>query len=586
MKDKIKLGYALEQDRYRAGQEINIQPSHLLVTGLSQKAGKTTTLESLIKRSGKRAVVFRTKIGEKSFLSGTIIPPYFKDRSDWKFIKGLIESTMKMKIDKFEQATIINLCKQTGGNSLTDFKKKIDQKLGEKISNSTMVTLTNLQAYLDEVLPKLNTIQFSKELELVDGLNIIDLERFARDGEVQGLIIASVLEEILYNNKFNGTIVVMPEAWKFIPQERGNPCKIIVEEFIRQGATNDKYLWIDSQDMAGVDKTPLKQITEWILGYQSEKNEVKHTLEQIPLPKIHKPKEDDIMTLGKGVFYFASRDMTCKVYVQPFWLDDERAIKIATGQIKIEDLDVKIDYARNEVKPFVAPKPLEAKHDSSKEELNEMRIDFFSKLADMQTQVSIISQNLHELQNRQTMIDESGIVAKVLQKIPIQPLAAQTSINEEQIIEKVLARVPKGGNVVYTVSPLEKIRKDFIIDAKNKILDDVSKLSQKAKQMLKYLETRQAGVPTNELCIKCFLMKDGGGGYAKQVKDYGSELISINLAQRQTNGNFKGMLKERIDELIRVHGATEQEINLLYDHILYEILTSESQRNLTLGEQK
>lgn len=64
MSKKIKLGYALEQEGFRTGQEISIQPSHLLVTGLSQKAGKTTTLESLIKRSGRRAVVFRTKIGE------------------------------------------------------------------------------------------------------------------------------------------------------------------------------------------------------------------------------------------------------------------------------------------------------------------------------------------------------------------------------------------------------------------------------------------------------------------------------------------------------------------------------------------
>src|SRR5439155_524367 len=127
------------------------------------------------------------------------------------------------------------------------------------------------------------TIQFSQTLDLVEGLNIIDLERFARDSEVQSLIIASVLEDVLYNHK--NTVVIIPEAWKFIPQERGNPCKLAVVEFIRQGATNNNFIWIDSQDMSGVDKEPLKQISEWVLGYQSEKNEVKHTLDQIPLPK-------------------------------------------------------------------------------------------------------------------------------------------------------------------------------------------------------------------------------------------------------------------------------------------------------------
>jgi len=48
MKNKIRLGYEVG-----TGEEININPSHLIVTGLTQKAGKTTTLESLIKRSGK-----------------------------------------------------------------------------------------------------------------------------------------------------------------------------------------------------------------------------------------------------------------------------------------------------------------------------------------------------------------------------------------------------------------------------------------------------------------------------------------------------------------------------------------------------
>src|SRR3990170_6051812 len=112
MEKEILLGFEM-----KTGKKVNIFPSHMVVTGVSQQSGKTTTLESLIKRSGKKAVVFRTKVGEKSFLEGTIIPPFFRDRSDWKFIKSLIESTMKIRIDKFEQATIIQLCKATGGNS-------------------------------------------------------------------------------------------------------------------------------------------------------------------------------------------------------------------------------------------------------------------------------------------------------------------------------------------------------------------------------------------------------------------------------------------------------------------------------------
>ena len=315
----IKLGYELG-----TAEKVEIKLSHLIVTGLTQEAGKTTTLESLINRSKKRAIVFRTKIGEKSFLQGTKIPPYFKDRSDWQFVQGLVEATIKEKLRSFERSQIIQICKLTSGDSLLEFKKKVDEKLEQpKLNNFTRDILTNLQAYLEIVLPKLQSINFSKELELIEGLNIIDLERFSRDPEVQSLIIRSVAEEVLHN--FKDVILVIPEAWKFLPQKRGNPCKLIVEEFIRQGATNNNFIWIDSQDMADVDKAPLKQISTWILGYQSERNEVKHTIDQIPLLSKSKPKPEDIMNLGKGVFYLATSDGTTKTYVQPFWLDDGRS---------------------------------------------------------------------------------------------------------------------------------------------------------------------------------------------------------------------------------------------------------------------
>ena len=44
------------------------------------------------------------------------------------------------------------------------------------------------------------------------------------------------------------------------------------------------------------------------MGYQSEFNEVKIRLEQIPLPKTVKPKPDDIMSLKTGEFYLAMRE--------------------------------------------------------------------------------------------------------------------------------------------------------------------------------------------------------------------------------------------------------------------------------------
>jgi len=576
--DKIKLGYEL-----KTGKQVDIKMSHLIVTGLTQEAGKTTTLESLIKRSKKRAIVFRTKIGEKSFLQGTKIPPYFKDRSDWQFIQGLVEATIKEKLRSFERAKIIQICKQTSGNSLLEFKKKVDERLEEdKINAFEKDILTNLQAYLEIVLPKLQSINFSNELELVEGLNIIDLERFSRDAEVQSLIIRSVTEEILHNYK--DVILLIPEAWKFLPQKRGNPCKLIVEEFIRQGATNNNYIWIDSQDMADVDKTPLKQISNWILGYQSERNEVKHTIDQIPLPKSKKPTPDDIMSLGTGIFYLATREKTVKTYVDPFWLDSDRARKVALGKLKISELEApetitpfKVAIKKKEV---VSQQPTIDFSETTKrftKELNGIRKDFFDKLEDIQEQFNKVNTEIYNLKNKeQKELDEETIIAKILQKVPVNK---GTSANKEEIISEVLARVPKQtGAVTYEVAPLEKIKKDFLEECKNKIISDVNSLSPDVKKALKYMESVGRGVKANELITKCFLQKDGGSSRAKSSTTF-RDLANVEVIRKDKGGTNFPRLKERIKELLINHEATEQEIDQVYNHILHEVISGNSSHN-------
>lgn len=563
---KIKLGYEVD-----TGKEISIPLSHLLVTGLTQLAGKTTTLESLIKRSKKKAVVFRTKIGEKSFLDSTIIPPYFKDRSDWQFVKGLIEATMKTKIRSFEQAKIIQICKSTSGSSLIEFKKAIDKKLVEKkINNFEFDIFTNLQAYLDIVLPKLQTISFSDNLELVDGLNVIDLERFSRDSEVQSLVIMSVLEEILYNYK--DVIVVIPEAWKFIPQDRGNPCKLIVEEFIRQGAANKNYIWIDSQDMSGVDKIPLKQISEWILGYQSENNEVKHTLDQLPIPKTIKPKADEIMSLGKGIFYYASRDLTTKVYVQPFWLDNERSVSIAKGDMDITQIDspppANISVITTPLKTTNIDISNEVDYEI-KNELTEIRQDVFTKILSLNQQISSTQNELSNLKNQIVKIDEEMLISKILQKLPLP--TSNPIINEDDLINKILSKIPPSEGKTYTVSPLEKITNDFLIETKNKIVNDINTLSDDSKKILKYIESRGKEIKTNELLTQCLFLAVGKTQYAK-VADITKSLISINVIRKGTHAGYLPSLQSRITNELGLHQATDQDIKNLYDHILMELL--------------
>lgn len=568
---QIKLGYQIG-----TGKEIKFEPSHMMVTGITDKSGKTTTLEALIHQSKKKVIVFKTKRGEKVFQHGNFIEPYFKDRSDWEFVKSIIEAILRGKVGYLEKIEIIKIC-QESGDSLFGFKQIVDDKLSgktkKKLSNFESNILVGLQAYLEKALIKLKDIPFSDELILSQGLNIIDLGEFAGDDAILSLIISSVAKEVHTTQK--NTVVVIPEAWRFLPQDRNNPCKLPVEELIRQGATNGNFVWLDSQDIAGVDKAIIKQVTEYILGYQAERNEVKHTIDQIPLPKNQKPKPEEIMNLGKGEFLLASRDLKVKVFVQPVWLDDETAIRIATGSIKVSDIDtdkLKKNFYEKEklkqIKPTVQPKQAVTISQPS------------PQISESKPIPSIVSTPKSEPELPPEIITDESLtyidkmVGGLQRRIDEIEIKLKEKPSHDDVINQIVARIPNvtSGTTVYEILPLEAIKKKFLQEAKEKIISDVSILSKDAKKLLKYLESRGIGITLSEICIKCFFMKSGGGGYAQQVKSWGSELIEIQMLKKQTNGKYLGSLKDRIIELVKSNEASDQEIENLYNHILMELL--------------
>lgn len=344
------------------GIPIEIPIHHLIVTGITQYSGKTTCIEALIHRSGLRAIVFKTKRGETGFEAvGHDIPPFYVERGDWRYIESLIEAIMQQKV-RFERSWIIRACKATAGkpHPLHEVRDWVHGILhppkGEKkrLRGIDESIYTNIEAYLDIIVPQIDETNFSQTLEPREGVNVMNLEKLSE--EVQNLVIRSVIEHVW--KKLRDVVIVMPEAWKFLPQKRGSPVKWAAEHLVREGAAIGNYLWVDSQDMSGTDKAPLKQVDNWILGLQTEKNEVQHTLDEIRLPAKLKPKPDEIMTLKKGHFIACFRDRVVKVYVQPSWLPENVAIDVAKGVLNPESDEVK------RWKPLAAapiePEPVEA----------------------------------------------------------------------------------------------------------------------------------------------------------------------------------------------------------------------------------
>jgi DNA helicase HerA-like ATPase len=156
--------------------------------------------------------------------------------------------------------------------SLKDVLRNI-QALKVKAHGLSESVYSVLEQYLIEIIPQIDRFKFLKTLNISDGINVMDLSEMTL--EMRLLVIRSVMEQVI--NKMHSIIVIIPEAWEAIPQGRNTPVKLYAEIFIRKGASIGNYLFIDSQDIAGIDKTPLRQCNNWIMGRQRETHEVERS---------------------------------------------------------------------------------------------------------------------------------------------------------------------------------------------------------------------------------------------------------------------------------------------------------------------
>ena len=333
------------------GARVSIPLGHTIVLGQTQLSGKTTTLQAMTERSGVCAIAFITKRGEKSFRGAREIPPYFTETSEiqpyWKFVCSLVESTQQVKLGFRERGWVMDLCRESGISSKTEdaegkkstqhHKWKKPKALRDVLNNAQialdyskgvnrMIAL-QLVEYLQLVVPEIEAAKLSSSIELRPGINVMDIADLSM--HLQALVVRSVVEWVYAKRK--NTVVIIPEAWKFLPEGRDTPVSFPVEELIRQGAVLKNFVWIDLQDLRGIKKLLLRSIQVWLFGVQREKNEVANTLKSMPTPE-HKPSASEMMQLGIGQFIAAYGNELRRVYVWPAGMEETHAQAIALGQ--------------------------------------------------------------------------------------------------------------------------------------------------------------------------------------------------------------------------------------------------------------
>ena len=322
MTDQILLGFEVP-----TGNQVYMRLHHTVVTGMTQLSGKTTTLEAIINRSGLRAIAFKTKRGESGFNSYHEIPPFFRERADWRYVQSILEATMRERM-KFERSWIIKASK--GASTLKDvYENVVELKKKARKDSLSESVYTVLEEYLKIVIPQIERFTFSKTLELGDGINVMDLT--AMSLEMRSLVIRSVMEHV--SDELSNVIIIVPEAWEYLPQGRSTPVKWFAETFIRKGASVGNYLFVDSQDVAGIDKTPLRQCDNWIMGRQREIHEIDRLRDTIGK---NFASEEEIRQLPLGTFFASIGDDLKKVYVLPVGIDEGIGVRVAKGELSPE----------------------------------------------------------------------------------------------------------------------------------------------------------------------------------------------------------------------------------------------------------
>lgn len=556
--ENVHLGFEVG-----TGKRVTIPVAHLAVTGQTQVSGKTTTLEALITRSKRPAIAFVTKRGEGSFAGDVrLIPPYFRERADWQFVSDILGAILHEKL-KFQRSWIMDVCKAK--HSLREVAAEVDRRLDNpRLRSLDKSIFTELHEYFKLLIPEIERQPFSSELEIGSGLNVMDLS--AMTTPLQMLVIASVADLIYHDSK--NTIVVIPEAWEFVPQGRSSPVKREVESLIRKGGNLQNFVWMDSQDIAGVEKSVLRQVAVWLLGVQREHNEVKRVLDHIPR-SIHKPKVEEVMQLTKGQFFACFGTVTKKVYVQPVWMTDNQALSVAMGEVSAfgQELAHRVERKTNRTIQLAPAHGLEDDMDEAERQEFVTRIDALKEDNDaLRQQVTELNAHVGALRMAPARIPSS---TTHIERADRSRGFTETEVS--LLLDRVFAdpRMPKGGLV--QVEAKEVVLRSYQQAEAKRIIEECEGFTPWQRDVLRYVEAK-GGRHSRNAIFEAITGKSSSaaGGTYKTKSEEIDQVMSLGFL-RLADGRIWPNLEACIKNRLKAFDATDQDVEDVVGQVLLRL---------------
>jgi len=449
-----------------SGEPVTITPFHYAIIGQTQFSGKTTLIKRLADwaaSQGYTVLVFDTKETEADYEGfGQEVPVVLRETTDSFVLIGLLESMFRRKLTPY-YATLSRLTEAAKG--FEDIIKRAKQLEASTRSSWLRDACRVLYDLLERLKAETGKVETVQQLRLYPGINRMCINEFSL--EAQQLIVKNAFEDALriYKRKL---ILVIDEAFKFLPQGYSSAATRAVMNVITQGAKTGLYVWIATQFLAITDKDPLKACAVKFLGTQDHITEVKHTLDLIPEAR-GKFSADDVMKLKLGHWILVRKNppFVGVVYSLPIGVPEDVGRKVALGEVSPE-------YVRDS---FLKPKVLEVNQDlvwkerfeelekkhrqllEAHQALQEAFTDLQKKFDDLKATSEDVARLKAELEEKNKEIAKFEAFREALTSL-LSPLLTPS---------QTTSTVPSDVTVQYTVPTLtvQVIRKPLVLSTDN-----------------------------------------------------------------------------------------------------------------------
>jgi hypothetical protein len=295
----------------------------------------------------------------------------------------------------------------------------------------------------------------------------------------------------------------------------------------------------------------------------------------MPIPKSQRPKPEEIMTLERGHFFVCTPKFHKKTYVQPAWMEsDEVAQKVATGSIAVDSVEVKMHKVQITKAPgySLQEERIYTGSDHKNGKWFELLVDEIIYEIDRRKKPDpvVLSSPKEWIEKFDELRREWQNFSGSIEMFKKQPQMDIASI-VDAVVAKISPMITASGGIALQVAPIEALKQQFLIEAKERIVGLIKGLPETERKALKFVEAAGRGVSHKDMCEKCY-SRPSIGGSSVDVKNIVMRVVDTGMLRRDKNAITYPCLKEKIQEELGFHEAKPEEMDQLYAHVINELL--------------